>query len=206
MLDQTLEVSYSDTKMKFVFLYGKPAVGKLSVAQELARMTGFQLLHNHLVVDLALSLYEFGSPGFLELREELWWLLIRRALEEQPTGLIFTFNPENSVPQRFVDEVFRAIRSAGVQPIVVELQCPEEEIERRLGAPSRRLTRKLTDIAVYRKLRDGGVFMSPVVEEPRLRIETLQIFRRGRCRADRSSGNDDLTGTMDQDPVGLRLP
>jgi hypothetical protein len=58
--------------MKLIFLYGLPATGKLAVAVELAAMTGYKLFHNHLVVDLLLSVFEFGSPPFVEMREEIW--------------------------------------------------------------------------------------------------------------------------------------
>ena len=34
--------------MKHLFLYGAPAVGKLTVAKELADLTGYKLFHNHL--------------------------------------------------------------------------------------------------------------------------------------------------------------
>jgi hypothetical protein len=43
--------------MRLVFIYGIPATGKLTVAQELAKRTGYSLFHNHLVVDLLLSLF-----------------------------------------------------------------------------------------------------------------------------------------------------
>jgi tRNA uridine 5-carbamoylmethylation protein Kti12 len=32
--------------MKLIFLYGPPAVGKLTVAQELVTLTGYKLFHN----------------------------------------------------------------------------------------------------------------------------------------------------------------
>ena len=41
--------------MKLVVLHGPPAVGKLTVARELARLTGWRLFHNHLVVDALLA-------------------------------------------------------------------------------------------------------------------------------------------------------
>jgi len=37
--------------MKLVFIYGPPASGKLTVARELATLTGYRLFHNHLIVD-----------------------------------------------------------------------------------------------------------------------------------------------------------
>lgn len=34
--------------MRLIFIYGLPATGKLTVAQELAKRTGYKLFHNHL--------------------------------------------------------------------------------------------------------------------------------------------------------------
>jgi len=42
--------------MKLLFIYGRPAVGKLTVARAVAERTGGRLFHNHLAVNLALSL------------------------------------------------------------------------------------------------------------------------------------------------------
>ncbi len=57
--------------MILIFIYGMPASGKLTVARELAGITGFKLFHNHQVVDLLLSIFEFGSKPFVELRRDL---------------------------------------------------------------------------------------------------------------------------------------
>ena len=54
--------------MKLIFLYGLPATGKLTVAHELAAITGFKVFHNHLVVDVLLTVFDFGSPDFVRLR------------------------------------------------------------------------------------------------------------------------------------------
>src|SRR5438067_8306308 len=47
--------------MKWVILYGPPGVGKLTVGTELARLTGFKLLHNHLSVNMVTAVFERGS-------------------------------------------------------------------------------------------------------------------------------------------------
>jgi tRNA uridine 5-carbamoylmethylation protein Kti12 len=36
--------------VKLIFISGMPAVGKLTVAQELAKLTGYRPFHNHLTV------------------------------------------------------------------------------------------------------------------------------------------------------------
>ena len=162
--------------MDFVFLYGAPAVGKLTVGRELARLTGFRLFDNHLVVDAALAVYDFGTPPFIALREALWRAAFTEIARDQDLpGLIFTFNPENSVPQRFVDDLFAQLEETGVKIRCVELTASEATIEQRLSASDRRAKRKLVDLALYRKLRDEKVFDSPVITRNRLVIDTEKV-------------------------------
>ena len=91
--------------MKLIFLHGPAAAGKYTIARELAAITGFELYHNHLVVDEVLKLHAFGSPGFVAMRDELW----RAHFSALAQDTIFTFNPENSVPQGFIDWLFDAL-------------------------------------------------------------------------------------------------
>lgn len=158
--------------MKLLFLHGPPAAGKLTIAREVAARTGWRLFHNHLTVNLALSVYDFGTPGFVALREEIWLIVFRRALADRLPGLVFTFNPENSVPQKFIDDLFAEVSAAGGEVIPVELSASEAEIERRLGHDSRVQNGKLTDLTLYRQLRDAGTFLTPVIPPSRLRLDT----------------------------------
>ena len=50
--------------MNLVFIYGPPGVGKLTVAKELAGLTGYKLFHNHLSIDWVLPVFDFGSDPF----------------------------------------------------------------------------------------------------------------------------------------------
>ena len=98
--------------MKLIFLHGAPAVGKLSVARELATLTGFRLFHNHLTVDLVGSLFPFGSEPFVNLREQIWLVAFQEAARND-VSLIFTFNPERTVRESFIPETIKAVESAG---------------------------------------------------------------------------------------------
>lgn len=46
--------------MQLIFIYGPPAVGKLSVANALAKLTGYRVFHNHLTIDLVRSIFDWG--------------------------------------------------------------------------------------------------------------------------------------------------
>jgi len=161
--------------VKLIFLYGPPAVGKLTVARELAALTGWRLFHNHLTVNLALALYDLGTPGFIALREQIWFDVFRRALADRLPELIFTFSPENTVPQRFIDGLFAEIAAGGGEVIPIALTASEVEIERRLAAESRHREGKLVDLELYRRVRAAGAFATPVIPNPRLRIDTAEV-------------------------------
>jgi chloramphenicol 3-O-phosphotransferase len=146
--------------MKLVFIHGEPAVGKLTVARELAGLTGFCLFHNHLTVDLIASVFPFGSEPFVRLREQVWLAVFREAAAVDKS-LIFTFNPERTVRAKFIEDTIEAVESAGGQVCFVELKCSQDELERRLENPSRKAFGKLRSLAQYRSLADAGAFSFP---------------------------------------------
>ena len=143
--------------MKLVFIHGAPAVGKLSVARELAKLTGFRLFHNHLTVDLVSSVFPFGSEPFVLLREQVWLSVFREAAKND-ISVIFTFNPERTVRARFIEDTVGVVESAGGQVYFVELTCSQSELERRIENPSRKEFGKLCSIEQYRALEEAGAF------------------------------------------------
>ncbi|HEX6956965.1 MAG TPA: AAA family ATPase [Ferrovibrio sp.] len=158
--------------MQLVFLYGKPATGKLTVARELAGLTGYKLFHNHLTVDLLLSVFEFGSTPFVALREEIWLSVFARAAKERLHGLIFTFAPETTVRPTFIERALDIVFAAGSRIRFVELTCPMEEVYRRIDSQSRRQSGKLTSHEVYERLEKAGVFATSHMPKAEVTIDT----------------------------------
>lgn len=146
--------------MKLVFIHGAPAVGKLTVARELARLCGLPLFHNHLTVDLVSSIFPFGSEPFVRLREEIWLATFRQAARDN-TSLIFTFAPERTVRPHFIDDTNNVVESSGGKIIFVELTCAEPVLQERLVNPTRSEFGKLNSIEQYRELKDEGAFQFP---------------------------------------------
>ncbi len=151
-------------QMKLLFIHGAPAVGKLTVARELAELTGFRLFHNHLTVDLISSVFAFGSEPFVLLREEIWLSTFREAAKHN-VSLIFTFNPEATVNERFIQDAVNVVDGSGGRVMFVELTCAEEELKRRIEDSSRREFGKLASIEQYRALKDAGAFHFPTLPE-----------------------------------------
>ena len=158
--------------MRLIFIYGMPATGKLTVAQELAKLTGYKLFHNHMVVDLLLSSFEFGSAQFIRLREKIWLGVFRETAKAQVPGLIFTFNPEKTVRPEFVVQTVETVVSQGGQVDFVELVCPLDELRRRMASESRLKYRKLSSLDLFDKLVQEGQFDTAHMPRAAVTIDT----------------------------------
>lgn len=161
--------------MILIFLHGPPASGKYTIGRELAALTGFELYHNHLVVDDVLQRHAFGSPEFIQARDHAWRTHLGAAARELHRRLIFTFSPENTVPQAFIDWLFREVPARNGHLHSVALQLGEEAIEARLAGEQRRGFRKLTDHALYRRLRDAGAFTRPIIPRSDLVLDSEHL-------------------------------
>ncbi|MFL6211377.1 MAG: AAA family ATPase [Pyrinomonadaceae bacterium] len=161
--------------MKLIFLNGLPGVGKLTVARELAKLTGLKVFHNHLAVDLVESLFEFGNQPFVELRENIWLTVFAQAVSANLDGLIFTFAFDRTVRDGFIENTREVIESSGGEVLFVELRCSPEELEKRIEHPSRQSFGKLSSVEQFRELKEGGAFVDPGIPTERLVVDTTEL-------------------------------
>ncbi len=161
--------------MKLIFLHGLPGVGKLTVARELAALTGFKLFHNHLTVDLVTSVFEFGSEPFVELREKIWLEVFSEAVKAHLNGLIFTFTYDPTVGDSFVGNAQSVVESSSGEVLFVELTCSREELERRLTNQSRQEFGKLTSLDLFRELITACAFKDPGIPSRRFVLDITAI-------------------------------
>jgi hypothetical protein len=161
--------------MKLIFLHGLPGVGKLTVARELAAITGFKLFHNHLTVDLVTSVFEFGSESFVELREKIWIEVFSQAVEAGLRGLIFTFAPDSTVRDSFIANAQSIVEASGGEVLFAELTCSTEELESRLTNASRQEIGKLNSLALFRELSAAGAFNDSGIPSPRFALDITTL-------------------------------
>jgi len=75
--------------LKFILIFGDAAVGKMTVGQELIKITDLQLLHNHMLRDPVRDI--FGDPRRLDIIERLRTIIFEEFVITDNYGLIFTF-------------------------------------------------------------------------------------------------------------------
>lgn len=125
--------------MKLVIIFGPPAVGKMTVGRELARLTGLRLFHNHMTIELALNFFEYGHPSFHRLVSDFRRRVFEEVAASDLAGLVFTYvwALELEAERTYVDSVTAIFRARGADVYYVELYADLTERVRRNEAESR---------------------------------------------------------------------
>ena len=73
--------------MKLVLIVGASAVGKMTVGQELQKITGLRLFHNHMTIEPVLEIFnDFNVDVILKLR----YLIFEEFVKTGNEGMIYT--------------------------------------------------------------------------------------------------------------------
>lgn len=74
--------------MKLLFLIGNSSVGKMTVGQELCKITPLRLFHNHMIIEPVLEVFgEFKSDTIAKLRR----IVFEDFSKTDHYGMVFTF-------------------------------------------------------------------------------------------------------------------
>lgn len=157
--------------MKIIFLYGAPGVGKLTTARELSKITGFKLLHNHLVNDLVEVVYPFGTPGWLDAVHIYRSDILRRAAKAKLKGLILTFVYAKPTDDAYLDKFIREMRRYKCKVLFVHLTCEKERLFERVKHPSRKLFGKIKTRKTLRSVMKRHDIFPDVSFSPNLMVD-----------------------------------
>ncbi len=74
--------------MKLLFMIGNAAVGKMTVGQELMKITGLRLFHNHMTIEPVLEIFgEFNGEAIRRFRQ----VVFEEFAKTDNYGMIFTY-------------------------------------------------------------------------------------------------------------------
>lgn len=168
-----MDLDPAEHRFDVFFLHGPAASGKYTIGSLLSSMLGMPLFHNHLVVDAARTLFDFGTSEFVALRGVLWRNCFAAAAQARKS-FIFTFNPEATVTYALLEEMLAPVYAASGQVHFVELQCDDETVSERLNEPSRAAFGKLLDKVLYASIKGAGGFDFPPLPRPIICIDTAR--------------------------------
>ena len=164
MVSRPLDSSMAGTEFRtsrHVLIYGPPAAGKLTVARYLASRYGLKVLDNHLSVDAALRLFDFGTRPHGALVEVLRLSLLGAAAREG-LDVVSTLVFAHPVDRGHVDRLVRASETEGGVVTYVQLRPAHRVLEQRIIEPGRAEARKLRDVVQLRKLLDSYDLSTPI--------------------------------------------
>jgi hypothetical protein len=161
--------------MDLVYLYGPPAVGKLTIATELARRTGFRVFHNHLSIDCVKPVFDFGTePFWRQVHAIREGMLVEAA--RSGTNLIFTTVYAGPASEPRSSRRLDAVRRNGGRIHPVRLTCDRATLENRVTDHRRRDLGKLATVEGLRGAweRDDLAAILPGVES--LHLDTAALM------------------------------
>ncbi|HHT7067641.1 MULTISPECIES: AAA family ATPase [Bacillus cereus group] len=125
--------------MKFILIFGPQAVGKMTVGQELAKITDLKLFHNHMTIDLVSQFFDYGTKEGKRLvnlfRQEIFEEVSKSSLH----GLIFTYvwAFDLRADWDYVNKSCQIFESKGGTVYFVELEADLNERIKRNKSPHR---------------------------------------------------------------------
>ena len=111
--------------MKLLFIIGDAAVGKMTVGQELMKITELRLFHNHMTIEPVIEIFgRYDGKTISEIRE----VIFKNYAASDNYGMIFTLMMDFDLPSEweYLDNVKGIFEPYGTDFYYVELIAPQE--------------------------------------------------------------------------------
>jgi len=131
--------------MNLIFVYGPPATGKLTVATELAALTGYTLFHNHLSLNLAREVFPKFDDKLFDLVHQIR-LDVFGAAAKYNRNLIFTnVYSGDEDDNDFVRRAVESVEQFGGHVRFIQLTAPLEVLLSRVDSEFRKSHKKIAN-------------------------------------------------------------
>lgn len=114
---------------KLVLIIGPQAVGKMTVGQELEKITDLKFMHNHETLDLPARLFGWGTEARHRLTSLFRWAIFEEMAKSKLEGLIFTYVFAFNLKEEWewLNKVKKLFEENNGEVIIVELETSIEE-------------------------------------------------------------------------------
>ena len=112
--------------MKLLFLIGNAAVGKMTVGQELMKITGLRLFHNHMTIEPVIEIFgQYNGEAINRLRQ----VVFEEFAKSDCYGMIFTYMWafDQRADWDYVEHVKNIFSPYGTEFYYVELVTSQEK-------------------------------------------------------------------------------
>ena len=112
--------------MKLLFMIGNGAVGKMTVGQELMKITGLRLFHNHMTIEPVIEIFgQYNSEAINRLRQ----VVFEEFAKSDCYGMIFTYMWafDQQADWDYVEHVKSIFAPYGTEFYYVELVASQEK-------------------------------------------------------------------------------
>ena len=131
-----------------IHLNGRAGVGKLTVAQILAKELGARVIDNHAVINLVRTLTDRRTPEYFAMISKTMDLVLTEiSLRPKSDYFIFTnwLSAKHDEDRKRLDKIAEISDKRGIPFLQILIDCSLEENKRRIISESRISLKKLTD-------------------------------------------------------------
>jgi cytidylate kinase len=132
--------------MKMIHIYGPPAAGKLTIAKELAKITGYKIFHNHMANDIVAPFVECDTGDFWNYVTKIKKVIYGIALKEN-INLISTGCYEKELDDSGMKRKIKLFEKNRSKVLFVRIICDRKNLINRVSKKSRKEHRKISSVS-----------------------------------------------------------
>ena len=186
--------------MKFIIITGPQAVGKMTVGQELVKITNLKLLHNHMTIEVLTKIFDYSRDSFRKLNEEFRIQIFKEFAKSNEEGIIFTTTWDFDDEEEW-DRIYKYIqifKDNNAQIYIIELEADLEERLKRNKTENRLKNKELK-----RNLEWSEKDLLKSVKKYRFNSKENEIKEKNYLRIDNTNISPDIVAKMIKDNFKL---
>ena len=186
--------------MKFIIITGPQAVGKMTVGQELVKITNLKLLHNHMTIEVLTKIFDYSRDSFRKLNEEFRIQIFKEFAKSNEEGIIFTTTWDFDDEEEW-DRIYKYIqifKDNNAQIYIIELEADLEERLKRNKTENRLKNKELK-----RNLEWSEKDLLKKKKKYRFNSKENEIKEKNYLRIDNTNISPDIVAKMIKDNFKL---